>query len=73
MRAALPTTRDKQIVLALLASAAGLDGDWGAFRHMVESSAHNVVLDMTGEIDHGGEVAWQTLAANMLSPLRSLP
>jgi hypothetical protein len=38
----------------------------------VESSAHNVVLDMAGDIDPGGEVAWQALAANMLAPMRSL-
>ena len=38
MRAALRTARDKQIVVALLASAAGVDNDWGAFMHMVESS-----------------------------------
>jgi hypothetical protein len=72
MRAALHTARDKQVVLALLASAAGVDENWDAFRHMVESSAHNVVLDMAGDIDPGGEVAWQALAANMLAPMRSL-
>ena len=37
MRAALPTGHDKQIVLVLLASASGVDEDWDAFRHMVES------------------------------------
>ena len=73
MRAALPTRHDKQIVLVLLASAAGADEDWDAFRHMVEASAHNVVLDMDSELDPGGDVAWQALAANMLAPMRSLP
>ena len=73
MRAALPTGHDKQIVLVLLASASGVDEDWDAFRHMVKSSAHNIVPDMDGELDPGGNVAWQALVANMLAPMRSLP
>ena len=53
MRAALPTVRDKEVVLAIVASAAHVDEDWKRFKEAVLRMAHNAVLDMTD----GGRIA----------------
>jgi hypothetical protein len=73
MRAALPTVRDKEVVLAIVASAAHVDEDWKRFKDTVLRMAHNAVLDMTDgdRIDPNGETAWCSLAAAMIAPLRA--
>jgi hypothetical protein len=73
MRAALPTVRDKEVVLAIVASAAQVDEDWNRFEDTVLRVAHNAVLDMSdgGQIDPNGETAWRSLAAAMIAPLRA--
>ena len=70
MRAALPTALDQEIVLAIIASAAHVHEDWNRFKDMVLGMCHNAVLDVT-EGDPNGEIAWQSLAAAMIAPLRA--
>jgi len=64
MRAALPTALDRELVLAIIASAAHVHEDWDRFKDMVLGMCHNAVLDMTDD-DSNGEVAWESLAAAM--------
>jgi hypothetical protein len=74
MPAALPTVRDKEVVLAIVASAAQVDEDWkNRFADMVLRVAHSAVLDVFDgdRIDPNGETAWRSLAAAMIAPLRA--